>query len=169
LSFPRPLALAKAGGESRIMKTKRYKIVPASYLILLKNHRILLSRRFNTGYRDGQYGLISGHLHQKESFTSAAIREAKEEANLSVQKKDLKVVHAMNRYEPKNNKAELADRIDVFFLVKKWRGKIKNLEPDKCDDLNWFPLNKLPKKTIPYIRQSIYNISKKTFYSEYGY
>lgn len=151
------------------MKSKRFKIVPASYLILLKNHKILLLRRFNTGYRDGQYSLIAGHVHQRESFIKAAIREAKEEANVIVQKNNLKVVHVMNRYEPKNNKAELADRIDVFFLIKKWRGKITNLEPNKCDDLSWFPLNKLPKNTIPYIRFAIENIKKKIFYSEFGY
>ncbi len=151
------------------MQTKRHKIVPASYLIFIKKHKILLLRRYNTGYRDGQYGLVAGHLHHKESFIKAVIREAKEEANVSIQKNNLKVIHVMNRYEPKNNKAELADRIDVFFLVKKWRGKIKNLEPHKCDDLRWFPINKLPKNTIPYVKQTLNNFKKKIFYSEYGY
>jgi len=151
------------------MEPKRHKIVPASYLILIKNHKILLLRRFNTGYRDGQYSLVAGHLHQKESFIKAAIREAKEEANVSIKKSELRVAHVMSRYEPKNNKADLADRIDVFFLAKKWLGKIKNMEPNKCDDLSWFPMNKLPKNTIPYIKLAIDNIRKNKFYSEFGY
>jgi len=125
-------------------------------------------RRFNTGFRDGKYSLIAGHLNGNESFTQTIIREAKEEANIILKPKDLETVHVINRFEPQNN-VELRERVDVFFTAKKWQGKIKNLEPEKCDDLSWFPINKLPPNTIPYIRQAINNIRKKIFYSEFGY
>jgi len=37
------------------MVKERHKVVPASYLVLIKNGKILLQRRFNTGYEDGKY------------------------------------------------------------------------------------------------------------------
>jgi len=150
------------------MTQKRFKIVPASFLILIKNNKILLLRRFNTGHQDGKYSFVSGHLNGNESFLDAIIREAKEEANIILRPKDLSVVHVMNRYVPENKK-ELKERVDIFFVAKKWQGEIKNMEPNKCDDLSWFPTNKLPQNTIPYIREAINNVRKKIFYSEHGY
>lgn len=150
------------------MKQKRFKIIPASYLILIKSNKILLLRRFNTSYMDGEYSLIAGHLDGNESFTKGIIRETKEEAGIILKQKNLKAVHVMNRFEPQDN-IELRERIDIFFTAKKWQGKIKNMEPNKCDDLSWFPLNKLPKNTIPYVKFAIDNIRKNKFYSEFGY
>lgn len=125
-------------------------------------------RRFNTGYEDGNYSFIAGHLDGKESFTQTIIREAKEEAGVTVKPKDIKVAHVMNRYVIKNDFG-LRERIDIFFVAKKWQGEIKNMEPNKCDDLSWFSINKLPKNTIPYIKEVVNNIKKKTYYSEFGY
>lgn len=150
------------------MQQKRFNITPASYLILKKGNKILMLRRFNTDYQNGKYSFIAGHLDGKESFTQAAIREAKEEAGIIVKQKDLKAVHIMNRYVAKNDPG-LKERVDVFFMVKKWQGEIKNMEPNKCDDLSWFDVNKLPKNTIPYIHQVVKNIKKGIFYSEFGY
>lgn len=150
------------------MPKKRFKIIPASYLILIKNDKILLSRRFNTGFMDDYYGLVSGHGESMESFTKTMIREAKEEANIILSSKNLKAVHIMHRFEMQDN-PELRERVDVFFLAKTWQGKIKNLESEKCDDLSWQPMNKLPKNIIPYIKFAIDKIKKNIFYSEIGY
>ena len=117
---------------------------------------------------DGHYCLVAGHGERAESFTNTIIREAKEEANITLNAKNLKAIHVMHRYDIPND-TELRDRVDTFFTVKKWQGKIKNMEPNKCDDLSWFPINKLPPSTIPYIKQAINNIRKKIFYSEFGY
>jgi len=59
--------------------------------------------------------------------------------------------------------------IYVFFNTEKWAGEIKNMEPEKCDDLSWFDLNNLPENVIPYIRQALDCINKKIFYSELGW
>lgn len=153
------------------MKEKRFKLIPASYLVLIKDSKILLLRRFNTGFQDGEYNFIAGHVEEKEGFTKTIIREAKEEANIILKNKDVEVAHIMNRLESqdeeKNN--NLRERIDVFFIAKKWQGKIKNMEPNKCDDLSWFSLDGLPSNTVPYIKEAIKNIKNKKFYSELGY
>ena len=52
------------------------------YLILQNQNKVLLSKRKNTGWFDGYYSLIAGHLHPKESASTAIIREAKEEIGI---------------------------------------------------------------------------------------
>lgn len=143
------------------MEKERYKITPASYLVLIENNKILLQRRFNTGYEDGKYSLVAGHVDDGETFTEAIIREVKEEAGITLQADDLSVVHIMNRNIENNG------RIDVFFLAEKYTGDIENKEPNKCDDLSWFDLNDMPDNIIPYIKKAISCIKDKTTYSEF--
>jgi 8-oxo-dGTP pyrophosphatase MutT (NUDIX family) len=147
---------------------QRFKITPASYLVLIKHGKILLSRRYNTGYRDGQYTLVSGHVDEGESFISTMVREAREEANIKIRQQDLEVVHVMNRCEG-FDPIGIRHRIDVYLAPKQWQGEIKNLEPHKCDDLAWFPLAHLPKNTIPFVRAAIKDIRIKKHYSEFGF
>jgi 8-oxo-dGTP diphosphatase len=62
----------------------RFKRIPAVYLILRRDSQVLLLKRANTGYQDGKYSLIAGHLEGDELATEATAREAKEEAGISV-------------------------------------------------------------------------------------
>lgn len=147
------------------MPKERFKIIPVSHLILIKDGKILLSRRFNTGYEDGNYSVVAGHLDGNETFTSAMVREAREEAGIELRLEDLDVVHAMHR----KTLSEANERIEFFLKAKKWQGEPKIMEPDKCDDLKWFAIDDLPANTVPYIRQAIENIRKGIFYSEFGW
>ena len=45
---------------------KRFKLIVAVHLFLLRNDEIILLRRFNTGYEDGNYSLIAGHIDGNE-------------------------------------------------------------------------------------------------------
>lgn len=150
------------------MKTTTYKIVPASYLILKKDGKILLLRRFNTGYHDGDYSLIAGHLDGAETFREAMAREAQEEIGVKIDPSNLKVVHVMHRFEP-DNPPEIKERIDVFTTTATWEGEPKNMEPKKCDDLKWFDRGELPDNMIPYIKFVLQKIEDNVFYSEFGF
>ncbi len=145
------------------MKKERFKIIPTVYLILIKNKKILLLRRFNTGFWDGNYSLPAGHLDGGETIRQTMVRETKEEIGIRIDPGDLKLVHVMHRKEPKE------ERINFFLITKKWCGRPKIMEPHKCDDLKWFKLSNLPKNTIPYIKQVIKSSLNKIFYSEYGF
>jgi len=150
------------------MAKERNKNVPASYLVLMKDAKVLLQKRFNTGYMDGKYSLPAGHVDRGETFTQCVIREIKEEIGIDLNPQDLKVSHIMHRFSGAEW-GDLAERIDVFFLANKWQGEIKNLEPDKCDDLSWFDLDNLPENIVPYVGRAINCIKNKIIYSEYGW
>lgn len=51
----------------------------------------------------------------------------------------------------------------------KWTGEPRNAEPDKCDDLSWFPLDSLPENIIPCIKQAFECIKDNIIYSEFGF
>ena len=148
------------------MAKDRNKIVPASYLVLMKDNKVLLLRRFNTDYENGNYSMIAGHVERNETFTHCIIREAREEAGIIIKPENLQVVHAMNR---NSRLAENNERIDIFFEADKWEGEIENKEPGKCDDLSWFDLDNMPKNIIPDVKYAIECIKNKIFYSEFGW
>ncbi len=137
----------------------------AVYLILLRDEQVVLLRRSNTGYEDGNYSLIAGHVERDERATQAVCREAAEEAGIQLQETDVKMQGVLHRRGPD-------DRIyiDFFFVAEHWEGKVYNAEPDKCDDLSWFPLADLPTNTIPYVREAIENLSNPLpSFSEIGW
>lgn len=145
------------------MPKERFKIIPTVYLLLIKDNQILLSRRYNTGFHDGEYSLPAGHLDGNETLIEAMVREIKEEIGVKLNPKDLKLVHVMHRKEPNE------ERINFFFRAEKWEGKAQILEPHKCDGLRWFELNNLPDNIIPYIKQAINSFLDNKFYSEWGW
>jgi ADP-ribose pyrophosphatase YjhB (NUDIX family) len=138
----------------------RFKLILSIYLFLIKDEKVLLLRRANTGYEDGKYGLPAGHADGNESARVATAREAKEEAGIDVNPEELKFAHCMHRLQED-------ERIDFFFAVDKWQGEPKNMEPEKCDDLSWFPLDDLPPNTIPYIKQALESYQQGIYYSEW--
>ncbi|OGG14305.1 hypothetical protein A2875_01995 [Candidatus Gottesmanbacteria bacterium RIFCSPHIGHO2_01_FULL_46_14] len=50
----------------------RFKMIASSYLLCIRDDMILLSRRHNTGYEDGNYSLPAGHVEDDELLTAAA-------------------------------------------------------------------------------------------------
>lgn len=137
--------------------------IVAAYLILRRGDQVCLLLRKNTGYCDGLYGLISGHVEDGESATAAMIREAEEEAGLKLAPSQLKVVHILHRKTPER----LA--MDVFFECSSWKGPVQNREPKKCEKLEFFPLTALPSTTIDYVSDVIKCVTNGQFYSEMGW
>jgi 8-oxo-dGTP pyrophosphatase MutT (NUDIX family) len=147
------------------MLKERFKLKSAVYLIPIKEGKVLLSRRFNTGWMDGKYSLIAGHLDGGETVSDAMVREAFEEANIKIIKKDLipiKVIHRMSD-------AGSGEYVDFFFVVEKWIGNPKIMETNKCDDLSWFPIEKLPKNTLAYVKKVIETRNDNTPFFEFGW
>lgn len=130
------------------MKHEKQSLIASVYILLERDDKMLMLRRYNTGFSDGQYSLIAGHVEKRESFKDAAIRELYEEVGINIQKNDLQFFHVMHR------STKLEERVDVFFSIT-WDEKIVNMEPSKCDDLIWVESNKLPKNSLDYVAYAV--------------
>lgn len=131
------------------------------HLFFFRGNQILLLRRFNTGFRDGEYSVPAGHLDGGETVVQAGLREGKEEVGIELQETDLTFSTVMHRIEDD-------ERVDFFFQVETWSGEPFNAEPDKCDDLRWVEMDALPEKTVPYVRQALTNHFSGVRFAEYG-
>ncbi|MDR2782195.1 MAG: NUDIX domain-containing protein [Holosporaceae bacterium] len=131
----------------------------AVYLLLKRGDETLLSLRQNTGYRDGNWSVVAGHVEEGEGVIDAIIREAKEEADIDIERDDLKVVHVMYYYD---------DRPYVIFFIdcEKYSGEIRNAEPHKCGGLKFFKENDLPSNTVEALKIAVENIKNGVFFSE---
>jgi len=123
--------------------------------------KILLSRRQNTGYQDGKWDIAgAGHVDKNETAQTALIRECKEEIGIDVKMDNISFVHLSHRL------STYRTYYDIYFLVSAYEGTPRIMEPEKCSELKWFLIDKLPEDIIECRRQDIENYLNKVSYSE---
>lgn len=148
--------------KNATINMERYTIRCAVYLFLIQDNKLLLLRRKNTGWKDGEYGVPAGHLEKGETIKEAAVREVKEETTIEIDQKELKLVHVMHR------RANF-EYIDFYFSLNSWRGEPTIGEKDFADHVEWFPTNSFPVNTIDYVRVAFENWKKEILFSEFGW
>jgi 8-oxo-dGTP diphosphatase len=130
----------------------RFQVVPAAYVLFLRDGtnrtEVLLHLRQNTGYMDGHWATIAGHVEAGESVLAAAAREAYEEVGLDVAEADLVPLTVMQRTQ--NNGDPIEERVDFIFTCRSWIGEPRRVEVDKSAELEWFPLSELPTPVVPH-------------------
>ena len=138
----------RAVGEPNRTLEGRTLLVAASYVVLRRGDEVLLQLRRGTGYMDGFWATMAGHVDPGESVYDAAVRELKEEADVAVLASDLQPLTTIHRYEPDGPQVE--QRCDVFFETRTWTGEARIAEPAKCEAMTWFPLAALPEPVVPH-------------------
>lgn len=133
---------------------ERTLLVAAAYLVLCRpggeSHEILLQQRRGTGYMDGCWATLAGHVDPGESVHEAAVREAAEEAGVVVRLDDLVPLTTLHRFERGGPAVE--QRVDVFFSATRWAGVPTIREPHKAAAMGWFPIDELPDPVVPHER-----------------
>jgi 8-oxo-dGTP diphosphatase len=144
-------------------------VVPASYVFLLRDGiggpEVLLQLRQNTGYMDGHWAAAAaGHVERGETAYDAAHREAREE--LGVEGLDLRFELTMQRTQ---HDLPIDERVDFFFTCRSWRGEPRIVEPEKCADLRWCPLDALPDPVVPHEALALASLGKGEPYLTFGF
>ena len=141
---------------------ERFKCPVAVHLLLVKEGKLFMQLRKNTSFA-GQYYVLAGHIDGNETLLQTAVREAKEEAGILIQEKDLRF--ATFSHANTNNK----EYVQVYFWCEHWEGEPQILEPDKCTAIGFFDLNQLPEKTVPQLKVALENAKAYIPYYEYGW
>lgn len=144
------------------MRIDRVRFPVTVHIILENEGRVFMLRRANTGYEDGNYSLVAGHLDGDESVIEAAIRETYEEAGIRIRPDDLEIRMLLHRKSDE-------ERFDYVLLANSWVGIPHNAEHTKCDRAEWYPLDRLPENTIPYIRFILENIDNPDCFLQFGW
>jgi 8-oxo-dGTP pyrophosphatase MutT (NUDIX family) len=131
---------------------ERFVVVPAAYVFFLREGErgtvVLLQLRRGTGYMDEHWAAAAaGHVERGETAEVAARREAREE--VAVEDVELRFVTAMQRTA---HDLPIDERVDFFFTARTWTGEPRIVEPAKCADLRWYPLDALPEPVVPHER-----------------
>jgi 8-oxo-dGTP diphosphatase len=153
----------------------RAKFPVTVHLLFFRGSQILLLRRFNTGFEDGNYSVPAGHLDGDEPVRMAAVREALEEIGVCINVDDIAFATVTHRKSDdtllplSGTGAGTGERVDFFVHIKTWSGEPFNAEPDKCDELRWCDVHSLPDNTIPYVKQAIHNYMKDIPFEEFGW
>jgi len=147
------------------MEKQRFTLRCAVYLFLIKDGKILLEKRCNREWCNGQFDVIASHLHGNEDIYSAVVKAAKDEVNIDIDKNDLEIVQVMHR------KWSGGEYIDYFFKAEKYSGEIKNNEPEICEFLEWkkfeYPIDNLEEYINVAIKYYINNPENK--FTIYGW
>lgn len=146
----------------------RAKFPVTVHLLFFHGDQVLLLRRLNTGFEDGNYSVPAGHLDGGETVRMAAAREALEEVGMHIKPEEIDFATVTHR-KSGDTLSGTDERVDFFVHIKHWEGEPFNAEPEKCDELSWWDLNALPENTIPYVRKAITNYREGIPFDEFGW
>lgn len=145
------------------MQEEKYTTKVTVGLILIKEDKILLIKRKNTGYMDGMYAFVAGHVEKGESLKQSMIREANEEAGILLDEKDIEFVCAI-----RDGKRD-DEYINFYFKADKYSGKVRIAEKEKCEEIIWVNINEIPENIIPNDLRAINNMKKGIHLDEYNW
>lgn len=136
-------------------------------LLLNKKGEVLLLLRNDINYLadsdmhlEGSYTLPSGKVLLGETFESAGKRKLKDETNLEVDEKDLKLISLSN------DKNEYAHYATIGLIASKHQGNFKLKDSGEFIDYGWFSINDLPNNLCEPSKVIINNYLKKEIYTK---
>lgn len=126
-------------------------------VMIFKDGKILLGKRKNS-HGEGEYAWPGGHLEYMEGIEQCARRETLEEAGIEIT--NVKFLRLLNfkDYAPKHY-------VDIL-LIADWKsGQPKVLEPDKCENWDWYDIDNLPEPLFKALYSGIeaYKTGKSFF------
>jgi 8-oxo-dGTP diphosphatase len=132
----------------------RRRVVVDVILLLMRNGRILLRERANTGYGDGAYEPPTGQLADRETIVETAVRVASAEAGIAIRAENVSLAHVMHDVSG-------SGRIAFFLTITGWHGEFTS------PDARWFGVGNLPTNMLDRSRVALRNYAEGMRFSTY--
>jgi 8-oxo-dGTP diphosphatase len=146
--------MSRAGDTSIAADVSSHRrVVVDVILLLMRNGRILLRERANTGYGDGAYEPPSGELADRETIVETAIRVAWA-TGIVIGAENVSLAHVMHDVSG-------GGRIAFFLSASGWVGK------PTSPDVRWFPVGDLPTNMLDRARVALRNYADGMRFSTY--
>jgi 8-oxo-dGTP diphosphatase len=145
--------MGRAGTSIAVGVSPRRRVVVDVILLLMRNGRILLRERANTGYGDGAYEPPSGELADRETIVETAIRVALA-AGIVIGGEHVSLAHVMHDVSG-------SGRIAFFLSVSGWT------DQPTSPDVRWFPVGDLPTNMLDRARVALRNYADGMRFSTY--
>ena len=144
--------------------SERFLVHAAAHALLVKEGKILMLRRFGTGWMDGLLTPPTGHIDRGEPGAICAVRELREEAGLEASADD--VAHAITVHRRDEDGIVY---YDSYFIVRSWKGEPKVCEPNKADAVIWLSYDELGNEVVPTVLRAIKAYQAGQHYLEDGW
>ncbi|MFC0598185.1 NUDIX hydrolase [Streptomyces palmae] len=127
--------------------------------------RILLGLRHPaSAFAPNTWHFLAGHC-EREAAIDCLVREAREEAGLTIAPADVELVHTIHLIDAPGARP----RIGLVFRARSWTGTPEVLEPDRCTQWRWWKPQDIPAEVVPYTRAAIEGIRAGRPYTELGW
>lgn len=136
-------------------------------MCLIKDDKILMIKRHNSGWKDGWWTPPAGHIEAEESASAAAARECFEEIGVVVEKDEIEHMITVHRHNTETG----AVYFDNYFRARKWTGTplVKEKEKEKASEIAWVSLNSRSRRIVPTVRAALAKNRRGKRFSEEGW
>jgi 8-oxo-dGTP diphosphatase len=110
----------------------------------------------------GKFAHIGGTVERHEYAREALVREAQEEAGITIDPADLQLVHVLHRHKLKTDETSLV----LYFRATKVYGEPTSREPKKFSQVSWLPMHNLPDNISKSTKHVLKAIERNEIYSE---
>lgn len=132
---------------------KKHQNIGTCVIVLNRQNQILLGRRKNA-YGDGLYGIPGGRVEGAEKAIDSAKRELTEETSLTSKK--IEYLGVIKDWQDGYTFVHFA------YLCTDWAGQVEVVEKDKCQNWDWYDLDKLPEDILRGHQAAIDLLRNKT-------
>lgn len=137
----------------------RERFVVVVHVLIVRDGRLFMLRRANTGFMDGYYALPGGHQEGGESVSAAAARECAEETGIVTREIDPVCVmpYRSGRHQGLN----------FLFQTSRFEGEPRVNEPELFDAGVWVDPAALPEPVAPWLPDALVMRSTGSWYREF--
>jgi 8-oxo-dGTP diphosphatase len=111
-----------------------------AFILNEKRQVLMMKRNENCQNSAGHWTIPGGTVEFNKRVEDAVVREIKEEIGLDIEV--IKLISVTNDIIKQEGQHWFASQ----FLCKIIGGELQNMEPHKCDSLEWFDLDSVPEK-----------------------